>query len=507
MMQQWVRRFVGVLVILAMVVIMPPGRVQAADPSVGTVKLYVDQKTGQVFAKPGPGRAPLDLPVSALPELTRQIEQVDSKASQADSKAEKALNSVTAAEESLRSQMKNDVYAWLPAKVQASSKGFLLESEDKAFELKLTGYMQFDSRWYTTHTVPSTGSIQPSTFVLRRIRPTIEGKLFKYFKFKIQPDFGEGTFSDKDMYFEFDYTKLARLRMGKFKVPSGLEVLESSSRMLMIERSLTQNVEPERDLGVMLHGELLKGALLYQTGIFNGVPDRASTVDTANHSGKDFAGRILSHPFRLITDAECLQNFGLGVASTIGSQRTTLPTYVTQGRTTFFSYVSSARARGQRWRVIPQLYYYYGPFLIQAEYSQSTQGLTSTTTSAASQEIRNWAYNVQGAYVITGEDIAYDKNVTPAENFDPFKRTLGALALTARWSQLGVDGDAFKMGFANINVASRGAKEWTIGLNWYLNPNIKAEFNYGRTSFNGGAANGGDKQDESVLETRVQFMW
>ncbi|MGH7949291.1 MAG: OprO/OprP family phosphate-selective porin [Candidatus Binataceae bacterium] len=506
MSEERIRTVAGGILVVAILLATTFGRGWAAEPAATTVKLFVDGKTGQVFAKPGPGRTPLDLPVAALPELSRQIEEAGARAAQADSKADKALNSVTAAEETLRSEMKNDVYKWLPAKVQASKKGFLMESEDGDFELKLTGYMQFDSRWYTTGDKPSSGS----TFQLRRIRPTIEGKLWKYFKFKIQPDFGEGTFTDKDMYIEFDYTKLARLRGGKYKVPVGLEVLSSSSRMLFIERSLLQNVQPERDVGGMVHGELCDGAFLYPLGVFNGVPDRASTVDIDTNSAKDFAGRVFFHPLRWIPEStiqEYGQNFGVGVASTYGDERGALPTYVDAGRLTFFTYNSGVAASGQRWRVDPQFYYSYGPFLMIAEYGQSTQRVTFPKTNGPKMNLTNWAYQVQAGYVLTGEDLKYDKNVIPKDPFDPSKGTWGAVALIARWSQLGVDGDAFKMGYADITKSARGAKEYVIGLNWYLNDNLKAEFNYARASFNGGGIGGRDKQDDSVLETRVQVLW
>ncbi len=506
MTQERIRTIARVILALAILVAMPLGRAWAGEAAGRNLKLYVDEKSGQVFAKPGPGRTPLDLPVAALPELSRQIEEAGARAAQADSKADKALNSVTTAEETLRSEMKNNVYKWLPAKVQASKKGFLLESEDGDFELKLTGYMQFDSRWYTTGDKPSSGS----TFLLRRIRPEIHATLWKYFKIEVEPDFGEGTLSDKDMYIEADYTKMARLRVGKFKVPVGLEVLSSSSRMLFIERSLLQNVQPERDVGGMVHGQLCDGAFLYQLGVFNGVPDRASAIDTDTNSAKDFAGRVFIHPLRWISEStiqEYGQNFGVGVASTYGDERGALPMYTDDGRLTFFSYSSKASASGQRWRVDPQFYYFYGPFLLIAEYGQSTQRVTFSAANGPKMNLTNWAYQVQAGYVLTGEDLKYDKNVIPKEPFDPFKGTWGALALIGRWSQLGVDGDAFKLGYADITKSARGAKAYAIGLNWYLNDNLKAEVNYARTSFNGGNTDGRDKQDDSVIETRVQVAW
>jgi phosphate-selective porin OprO/OprP len=42
-----------------------------------------------------------------------------------------------------------------------------------------------------------------------------------------------------------------------------------------------------------------------------------------------------------------------------------------------------------------------------------------------------------------------------------------------------------------------------LGLNWYLNENLKWVLNYEQTSFDGGAAGGSDREDEKAFLTRV----
>jgi hypothetical protein len=48
------------------------------------------------------------------------------------------------------------------------------------------------------------------------------------------------------------------------------------------------------------------------------------------------------------------------------------------------------------------------------------------------------------------------------------------------------------------------AFEWTLGVNWYLNPNVKMQFDYAHTGFRYGAAKGHDRPDESVLLSELQ---
>ena len=36
-------------------------------------------------------------------------------------------------------------------------------------------------------------------------------------------------------------------------------------------------------------------------------------------------------------------------------------------------------------------------------------------------------------------------------------------------------------------MSAEEATEWSAGINWYLNPNVKWQFDYANTFFNGGA--------------------
>ena len=49
--------------------------------------------------------------------------------------------------------------------------------------------------------------------------------------------------------------------------------------------------------------------------------------------------------------------------------------------------------------------------------------------------------------------------------------------------------------------------EWSLGVNWYLNPNVKMQFDYEHTGFRYGAAKGHDRPDESVLLSELQLQF
>lgn len=62
---------------------MPAQRAAAQDGSTSAVKLYVDQRTGQVFVRPGKGRVPLNLSTADTNAIEQQVEQkVEAKTSQ-----------------------------------------------------------------------------------------------------------------------------------------------------------------------------------------------------------------------------------------------------------------------------------------------------------------------------------------------------------------------------------------------------------------------------------------
>jgi phosphate-selective porin OprO/OprP len=118
------------------------------------------------------------------------------------------------------------------------------------------------------------------TFLLRRVRPIIEGSVWKDFEYRLMLDFASGITSAtgnnaflQDGYVNFHHWDEAQLQVGKFKEPVGLERLQSGANLLFVERGLPTQLAPNRDVGVQLHGKLWGNTLAYQIGYFNGVED------------------------------------------------------------------------------------------------------------------------------------------------------------------------------------------------------------------------------------------
>ncbi len=130
----------------------------------------------------------------------------------------------------------------------------------------LKGVLQLDNRTFFNDGL-NRGN---DGFLLRRARPIFQGTLYKDFDFQFTPDFGGSAVTIFDAYGNYRYAPWLQVRAGKFKVPVGLEQLQSDPVTSFNERSLVNNLVPNRDLGVQLWGDIKGGVLSYAAGVFNG---------------------------------------------------------------------------------------------------------------------------------------------------------------------------------------------------------------------------------------------
>jgi phosphate-selective porin OprO/OprP len=406
-------------------------------------------------------------------------------------------------------------------------RGFRLQSADGQNVARLRGVLHFDGRYFDDDVTAETAD----TWILRRVRPTLEGTLNGIYDYRFTPDFAGGRTFILDAFLAARLRPWAVVTAGKFKVPVGLERLVSASDLRFIERAFPTSLVPNRDLGVQLGGDVAGGVLNYSVGYFNGVSDGGSadgntpTPDVENDTKGDWAARVFVQPF-LNSDNFALRGLGFGIAGTYvdstGNATTTLlPGYRTPGQQTFFSYrgnsatgivpvTTATYADGERWRITPQAYYSLGRFGVLGEYVEVSQEVSrSTAAGLRTDTLDNSAWHVQFAWFITGEDESF-RGFAPQSTFSIESGTWGAFEFVARYHELDIDDAAFVGGansFANPATASSKASAWGVGLNWYLNQNYKWSLNYDVTSFEGGAANGADRPDENALFTRfaVQF--
>ena len=398
-------------------------------------------------------------------------------------------------------------------KVSLGENGFSFSSANSNFVATLHGLIQADSRTFFADDKINGND----GFLLRRARPIFTGTVFHDFDFNFTPEFGGnvGTVQILDAYVNYHYNAALQLEAGKFKSPVGLEQLQPDYVTYFNERSILNNLIPNRDIGLELHGDLLAGAVSYAAGVFDGAPDYiGTTVNADADNDKAFAGRLFVQPFRP-TNILPLQGLGFGVGGsyevdrggTVANSGLTAG-YKTDGQQTFFNYNTAVAATGTHWRISPQGYYYYGPFGLLGEYAISDQQLVGgTVTGAKQEEVQNTAWEVSAGWVLTGEDASYN-GVTPRNPFNLHSGQWGAWQVVGRYGELNVDHDAFTDGFALPGSASE-ANVWSAGLNWYLNKNIRVNASFSRTIFSlyKNESVPVTHNSENVLFTRVQLAF
>jgi phosphate-selective porin OprO/OprP len=404
--------------------------------------------------------------------------------------------------------------------VKAGDKGFSLESADGLYSIKFKALVQADGRFFVDDdkpVAPANASTYNDGFLFRRIRPTFEGTLGPYIGYRITPEFAPDSASLVDAYVDLKLSPAYTLRAGRVKGPISLERLQSGGAITFAERAYPSELAPNRDVGVQLQGDLLDNRISYVVGLYNGTPDGR---DSSNASDRDDsfekAGRVFFQPF--VNDADsALQGLGFGLSASQGRKDGAgdnfLPRYRSPGQVQVFNYrgsgANAVSADGEHSRLSPQFYYYRNAFGLLGEYITSKQVVNNA--GQGQDELENKAWQLTASYVLTGEDLSYGKGVArPAQDFDWTKGSWGAFEVAARVSRLEIDDAAFTGGansYADPAAVVSQADSKGLGLNWYLNGNTKAVLNYTQTSFEGGATAGGDREDEKVIITRLQYQF
>lgn len=385
--------------------------------------------------------------------------------------------------------------------------GFSITSADNQYRFRLSSYIQADGRYF----INDEADTLTNTMLIRRARIIADGSL-GMFDFRVMPDFGNGTATLLDAYISANLNPAFKIQAGRFKVPIGLEHLQSDSCVAMIERGFPSQLVPARDNGVMLSGAWWDGRLGYQVGVFNGATDGANR-DSDNGDDKDGVLRLYGTPFK--GGPDLLSGMLVGIGGSYGVENGTigtaasgaLPSFRTSGHNVFFAYAATTTAgSGSHWRVAPQLYYALGPFGLTAEYTISEQEVVSAVEE---HDIANHAWNLVANWVLTGEKATY-RGVAPAHPVTRDGGGWGAWEVIARAHQIDIDDEAFSAGFAAPNTAATRATAFGVGVTWHLTNYMQIMLNYERTDFVDGAGAAlapTDRATEHLIESRLQLLF
>ncbi len=367
-----------------------------------------------------------------------------------------------------------------------------LRSEDGSFETQLTGYGQLDFRGYQA------GNHPPNTFLIRRARLAVEGKLERYFDFKVEGDFADTSSTLlRDFYVNINRIDEFQLRFGQFRVPISQEEIRRDQLQDFVERSMVNNLVPSRSPGVMVSGVINKGAFEYQIGAFNG----KGLLANNNNGTPESAIRLRFAPWKnrkefiskgFIFGGAFTQGRSLGGTSVRGQ---------TESRS--FSFFVPDAINGKYIRANGEMTWMLGPAAIRAEYDQTNQRRDNLGVAGRNLPgVVAKGYTAQFTYLLTGEEKPEAVAVTPKNNLfgdGNGKHGYGAWELKFRYANLQI---------ADGTAKSNRADSFYFGPNWYMNRFVRYMLDLGFERFKDPARSPrpGDRNFFVVL-SRVQVAF
>lgn len=390
------------------------------------------------------------------------------------------------------------------------NNGMAMETGDGQAKLKIGGRIHNDWFWFDQDKRLQRMVDLEDGVEFRRARLNLSGTLYENINFKTEYDFADGDAEFKDVYLEL--TRLPgvqNLRIGHFKEPFGLEELTSDNDITLMERSLPNVFAPSYNTGAMIHGAFLgekeQERLTVALGIFRTADDYGNDQDDGGYSG---TVRVSGLPW-FAKDGRRLLH--LGAAYTHRNPDGTLRIRRRpEAHGTDIRFVDTGNFKAEdidslAWEAA----LIYGSFSLQGEYFR-------TNIDTQFQGDRNFdGFYAQASYVLTGEHRPYRHGngvfgrINPRKNFRIHgkDRGWGAWEVALRYSSIDLNDGDFSIFDQALRRSSRirGGEEdnFTVGLNWYLNPNARIMWNYVHADLDSPVYHG----DLNIFQTRFQLAF
>lgn len=297
---------------------------------------------------------------------------------------------------------------------------------------------------------------------MRRARIGVGGNLADDWKYKMEIDFADGDLVVKDAYVEHKM-----LTIGQFKVPQSLDVLTSSKYMTFIERAaVSDSLTLDRRMGV---GAGFSGD--NWTADVAGFGQNADVQDSGKDEGVGFSGRVTYLPWQ--TDDSLLH---LGVWGSWEQPQNTVDealrlrarpeAHVTSVRlidTGTIDYVDDIVKMGVEGSLV------MGSVSVQGEYITADVNRTAPDAVTVTPNFSFDGYYVQASYLTGGNSRAYKGG-----QYGRTKAT-NAWEYAIRYSNLDLTG-----GSDTAMLPGKGGEQnvLTLGVNYYINPNMRVMVNY-----------------------------
>ena len=301
---------------------------------------------------------------------------------------------------------------------------------------------------------------------LRKGRLAVKTVIWKNWYTEWDFDFTDGAPEAKDMYIQYNGFSNSYAKFGHFKTPFGLEILTSSRYIPFAERyygALAFKLGRRMGVEYGRWGENwnIRAAVFGQT--FDGIKDK-----TKNETGGGAAVRVAYAP---INNDKMILHIGASTVWDRPSDESWSDKFTAEPETKIGDYeiiklkINNSVNNNKRYGV--EGAFVYNNFHLQGEYQMVNVVRNNNLASA----------NLKSGYVyllwdINGGHRKWDKYQGEFGQYLPnTKSNFGAWELALRYSYIDASDE-------NANIYGGVAANYTLGLNWYPNPNIVWQLNY-----------------------------
>lgn len=367
------------------------------------------------------------------------------------------------------------------------------------FQAEMGFFNQDANSLHTYAPLQNNGPIQNGAD-FRRARLNARGSLSETVNYFFQMDFaffGRPTFTDVWVE-QTEVPLLGAVRVGQWKQPFSLEVVSSFRYTTFLERSvLFQAFTPFRHLGVGFYDKNEDLTATWAASVFTTGQDQFGD-SIANAGGVGTAERITWLPYwDEASNGRCYLHAGLG------HYLNAPPNHSTSFRTIPELYIgqNAAGAVGTSQQAAPGAFNGTPPFVntgsltnvnafnvigkevlwVNGPLSFQSEAMVNFVSQSGGTTATLWGAYGQVGYFLTGEHRPYDRKagaidrVMPFHDFDPRGGEGG-------WGAWEVAGRISYLDLNDKNIRGGTLNDYTVGVNWFINPNWKIAFNYIRAN-------------------------
>ncbi len=385
--------------------------------------------------------------------------------------------------------------------------GLRFTSEDKAVDVKFVGRILSD--WAVISADQELKDAFGETLLegsgteFRQARIEFSGTIYNDITFRAEYDFVGGDADFKDVWMGMkNIPYLGQIRIGHQKEPFSLEQLNNVMYLVFMEKGLPSALVPTRNTGVKFINSTADKNFAWALSLMKDVDDTGDGFKDG--SDYNITGRISGLPINS-DNGRNLLHLGLSYSHQFRDDSTLRLRERPEAHITDVRLADTGNITGVDAVDLlgGEMGFVRGPFSVQGEY------VYTMVDSQVSNDPDFSSWYLFCSYFLTGENRTYRQiddgggeftRVKINNDFHLNKPGWGAWEIALRYSVLDLNDNDI-----------RGGKEtnWTLGLNWYLNPNLRWTLNYILAKIKDRDSGGItiNEADTNILMTRFQIYF